>query len=82
MNEQLEQLSCRELVELVTDYLEGALPAEERARFEEHIAGCGGCKAYLEQIRQTIETLGRLPEDGLTADAERTLLEAFRGWRS
>jgi anti-sigma factor RsiW len=82
VNEQVEQLSCRELVELVTDYLEGALPTEEQARFEEHIAGCGGCKTYLEQIRETIETLGRLPEDGLTADAERTLLEAFRGWRS
>ena len=82
MNEQVEQLSCRELVELVTDYLEDALPAEERARFEEHIGGCSGCKTYLEQIRQTIETLGRLPEDGLTPDAERTLLEAFRGWRS
>ena len=82
MNEQVEQLSCRELVELVTDYLEDALPAEERARFEEHIGGCSGCKTYLAQIRHTIETLGRLPEDGLTPAAERTLLEAFRGWRS
>ena len=82
MTEHLEQLSCRELVELVTDYLEGALAADERARFEEHIARCGGCKTYLEQIRQTIETLGHLPEDRLTPDAERTLLEAFRDWRS
>ena len=82
MNEQVEQLSCRELVELVTDYLEGALLADERARFEEHIAGCGGCETYLEQIRQTIESVGRLPDDGLTPDAERALLEAFRGWRS
>jgi len=82
MNEQVEQLSCRELVELVTDYLEGALSADERARFEEHIAGCGGCETYLEQIRQTIESVGRLPDDGLTPDAERALLEAFRGWRS
>ena len=82
MNQQVEQLSCRELVELVTDYLEGALPAGEQARFEEHIARCSGCKTYLEQIRQTMETLGRLPEDGLTPEAERALLEAFRGWRS
>jgi anti-sigma factor RsiW len=81
MNEQVEQLSCRELVELVTDYFEGALPADERTRFEEHIAGCGGCKTYLEQIRQTITALGHLPEDGLTPEAERTLLEAFRGWK-
>ena len=82
MNEQVEQLSCRELVELVTDYLEGALSDEERARFEEHIDACGGCKVYLEQIRQTICALGHLPEDALAPDAERALLEAFRGWRS
>ena len=84
MNEvqQVEQLSCRELVELVTDYLEGALSEEERLRFEEHIERCGGCNVYLEQIRQTISVLGRLPEEALTPDAERVLLEAFRGWRA
>ena len=82
MNEQVEQLSCRELVELVTDYLEGALPGEERLRFEEHIDRCGACRIYLEQIRQTISVLGHLPADGLSPDAERELLEAFRGWRS
>ena len=81
MNKQVEQLSCRELVELVTDYLEGALPVEERLRFEDHIARCGGCTIYLEQIRQTISLLGHLPEKALTTDAERELLEAFRGWR-
>jgi anti-sigma factor RsiW len=81
MNEQVEQLSCRELVELVTDYLEGALPDEYRLRFEDHIERCGGCRIYLEQIRETIVLLGR-PEDGLSPDAERELLEAFRGWRS
>jgi anti-sigma factor RsiW len=82
VNEQVEQLSCRELVELVTDYLEGALTEEERLRFEEHIDRCGGCRIYLEQIRQTIAVLGHLPVDGLSPDAERELLEAFRGWRS
>ena len=82
MNEQVEQLSCRELVELVTDYLEGALSGEERLRFEEHIDRCGGCRVYLEQIRQTIAVLGHVPADGLSPDAERELLEAFRGWRT
>jgi anti-sigma factor RsiW len=82
VNKQVEQLSCRELVELVTDYLEGALPVEERLRFEDHIARCGGCTIYLEQIRQTISLLGHLPEEALTPDAERELLEAFRGWGS
>ena len=82
MNEQVEQLSCRELVELVTDYLEGALLEEERLRFEDHVARCGGCTIYLEQIRQTISVLGHLPEEVLTPDAERELLEAFRDWRA
>jgi len=82
VNEQMEQLSCQELVELVTDYLEGALSEEERLRFEDHIGRCGGCKIYVEQIRQTIFVLGHLPEEALTPDAERELLEAFRGWRT
>jgi len=80
MSTDVEQLSCRELVELVTDYLEGALPEEERLRFEDHIARCGACKIYLEQIRQTVAALGHLPEDALTPEAERVLLDAFRGW--
>ena len=82
MNTDVEQLSCRELVELLTDYMEGALPAEERARFDEHIGRCRGCRVYLEQMRQTIVVLGRLPEDALAPEAEWELLEAFRGWRS
>jgi anti-sigma factor RsiW len=77
-----EQLSCQELVELVTDYLEGALPEEEAARFEDHIGSCTGCKVYLEQMRQTIALSGRLSGDALSPDAESALLEAFRGWHS
>jgi anti-sigma factor RsiW len=80
--EQVEQLSCRELVELVTDYLEGALSEEERLRFEDHIERCGACRIYLGQIRQTISVLGHLPEEALSPEAERVLLDAFRGWRS
>ena len=81
MTVDVEQLSCRELVELVTDYLEGALSPEEHARFEEHIGRCDGCDTYLEQMRQTIKLVGRLPAGTLSAEAERELLEAFRGWR-
>jgi anti-sigma factor RsiW len=81
MTVDVEQLSCRELVELVTDYLEGALSPDERARFEEHIGRCEGCGTYLEQMRQTIELVGRVPAGTLSAEAERELLEAFRGWR-
>jgi len=79
--ETYEELSCQELVELVTDYLEGALPDELHARFERHVDECSGCTTYLEQMRLTIEASGRLTPDHVTPDAEAALLEAFRGWR-
>jgi anti-sigma factor RsiW len=82
MTTDVEQLSCQELVELVTDYLEGDLSEEERARFEEHIGRCDACGTYLEQMRQTIALAGSLSPAALTPEAERDLLEAFRGWRS
>jgi anti-sigma factor RsiW len=78
----VEQLSCRELVELVTDYLEGALDEADRRRFETHIAGCGGCTRYLEQLRQTIRITGTLTPSDLSPEAEETLLSAFRDWRN
>jgi anti-sigma factor RsiW len=81
MSVNVEQLSCQELVELVTDYLEGALSVEATARFEDHISRCSACAIYLEQIRQTIALTGRLTADGLSPKAERELLDAFRGWR-
>ncbi len=75
-----EALSCKELVELVTDYLEGALPAMEGARFEEHIAGCPHCTAYLDQMRATISALGHIPEESLAPAARDELLTAFADW--
>jgi anti-sigma factor RsiW len=77
----IEQLSCRELVELVTDYLEGALPRCEQARFEQHIDLCDGCWAYVEQMRRTIALSGRLAAEDLSPEAQAALLEAFRGWK-
>ena len=82
MTVDVEQLSCRELVELVTDYLEGALAETDRVLFEEHIARCTGCSGYLEQLRQTIALSGRLVPADVSAEAEGVLLEAFRSWRS
>jgi predicted anti-sigma-YlaC factor YlaD len=80
MTVDVELLSCQELVELVTDYLEGALSPVDAARFEDHIGRCGACSIYVKQMRQTIEVLGHLPVDAVTPEAERDLLEAFRGW--
>ena len=82
MNEvETSQMTCKELVEVITEYLEGTLPAEDRARFERHLAKCEGCHAYLDQMRETIRALGHLPPESLSPEAERGLLEAFRGWR-
>ena len=75
-------LTCVELVELVTDYLEGALPSREARRFEEHIAMCEGCTAYVEQMRATLRILGEIPPETLSPEAERELLDAFRDWRA
>jgi len=81
VTEIAEQLSCQELVELVTDYLDGALPAADRARFEAHIADCDGCRAYLEQIRVTITLTGALVPEQIHPAVEAALLEAFRDWK-
>lgn len=74
------EMPCEELVQLVTEYLEDRLPPADRGRFEQHIAGCEYCATYLEQMRQTIRTLGRIPEESLSPDARATLLAAFRTW--
>lgn len=76
-----EALSCQELVELVTDYLEGALDERDLRAFEGHLAGCDGCTEYLEQMRTTIRLVGTLTPNDLTQAAETALLQAFRDWK-
>jgi anti-sigma factor RsiW len=74
-------ITCQELVELVTDYLEGTLDADMRVRFEQHLAACSGCREYLEQMQLTIRATGRLSEDSLPPAATEALLDAFRDWK-
>ena len=74
-------MTCEELVELVTAYLEDTLPADDRRAFDEHLALCPGCDRYLAQFRQTIDLLGELPEESLPAPARDRLLDAFAQWR-
>lgn len=74
-------MTCQEFVELVTDYLEGALDDETRARFEEHLQLCHGCEVYLRQMEETAARLGAVPAESLSTDAQSTLLDAFRGFR-
>jgi anti-sigma factor RsiW len=73
-------LACREVVTLVTEYLEGRLSPSDRARFEAHIGGCPHCTAYLEQMRDAIRMTGTLAEDQLPREVLDALLEALRGW--
>ena len=80
IDKDLPEFPCRELVVLITDYLEDQLSPLDRARFEAHLADCEACRAYLEQFRQTIRVLGRLPEESFSPEARHILLAAFRGW--
>jgi hypothetical protein len=75
-----DDLSCKELVELVTDYAEDTMPVSVRTRFEMHLSYCKPCRTYLAQMCQTIRLAGRLSEKALPAGAKGALLAAFRGW--
>lgn len=74
-------LVCREVVELVSDYLEGALDERDRVRFERHLTACDGCTAYLEQMRQTVRVAGTLAPEALDPVFRARLVDAFRDWR-
>jgi len=78
---QKRMLTCQEMVELVTDYLEGRLDDAARARFDAHVAECDACTLYIEQMRMTIVALGHIPTDSISREAEEELLAAFRNWR-
>lgn len=75
------EMTCQELVEAVTDYLEGRLPRTERARLERHLVDCDGCDEYLTQMRLTVQALASLRGDDLAPDAKERLLRAFRASR-
>ena len=74
------ELTCKELVELVTGYLDGSLRGRRRRRFEAHLSGCDGCTRYLRQIEVTIRATGRLTEERVTEEQKTVLLAAFRDW--
>ncbi len=80
--EALQPLTCQDLVELVTDYLEGALSDLDRARFEEHIELCPMCQVHLAQLRTTIRELGRLRERDIDPAVLAELQARFRDWHS
>ena len=74
--------ACRDIVEAVTDYLEGRLPLEERTRFEHHLVFCSGCRAYLDQMRQVVRSAGALREESLDPAQREDLTRLFRDWKA
>jgi predicted anti-sigma-YlaC factor YlaD len=74
--------TCQQMVELVTDYLEDRLEADDRLRFEQHIAVCGPCRAYLVQMRETVRMTGELHEEDVPPGAQEHLLQTFREWNA
>lgn len=79
---QVDPLTCNELVALVTDYFEGVLSPSERSRFDGHLDDCPGCVVYIDQMRRTVAALGHLPDENIPPEARETLLAAFRGWKA
>ena len=76
----IDELICVQVVDLVTEYLEGALPAEDRTRFEEHVVLCAGCGAYVEQMRETIRVTGALTPESVDREAVQALARVFKEW--
>ena len=74
-------VTCQQVVELVTEYLEHALPPEEASLFEQHVNFCDGCDWYLEQMRATIASVGRITEEDVPVETRDKLLSAFREWK-
>jgi anti-sigma factor RsiW len=82
MAESHDHLSCQEVVELVTEYLDGALPSEEAALFEQHLNFCDGCVWYVDQIKTTVEAVGEVREEDISPEAKHRLMTAFRDWKA
>ena len=81
MSRTVEPISCQEVVELVTDYLEGAMTPEDVARFDRHLSLCEGCVFYVEQIRMTIAAVGRVAEEDVPPETRDDLIAAFRDFK-
>lgn len=76
------EIPCQQVVELISDYLEGALPARDRRRLEHHLTGCPHCSAYLAQMRETLRLTGRLVPEDLSPEMRHELSEVYRRWRA
>jgi anti-sigma factor RsiW len=74
------EIPCREIVEIITEYIEGTLSRRDRKRVARHLAGCGACTEYLAQMRRMIRAVGTIREEDIPTGVRAELMEAFRGW--
>jgi anti-sigma factor RsiW len=81
MTRKVVDLTCKEVVELVTDYLTQAMPAEDRAELEQHLFTCPPCTTYIEQMRTLVTLAGRLDENAGTREVPSDVLDLFRRWK-
>lgn len=81
MSESAEHITCQEVVDLVTEHLEGALPGDQASLFEQHLNFCEGCVWYVDQLRTTVTALGRIREEDVPDETRTQLLAAFRDWK-
>jgi anti-sigma factor RsiW len=81
MSKSGDHITCQEVVELVTDYLDGALPSEQISVFEQHLNFCDGCLWYVDQLRTTVATVGQIREEDVPAETRERLVTAFREWK-
>jgi anti-sigma factor RsiW len=82
MTESHDHITCQEVVELVTGYLEGALSTEETDLFEQHINFCDGCDWYVDEMRTTVATVGKIEEEDIPDEIREKLMTAFRDWKA
>jgi len=78
---QSDEMACNELVDVVTEYLEGSLRADDRRRLEAHLDECTYCVQYVDQFRVTIAATGALTVESIAPERRAAVLDAFRGWR-
>ena len=81
MSYMVGNLSCQNVAEIITEYLEGAMPLSTRIRFHMHLGLCSACRNYLKQMKYTVQTLGKLPAEPISPEMREALLQRFRHWK-
>jgi anti-sigma factor (TIGR02949 family) len=75
------EFRCQEMIEVITNYLDGAMPPDERQRFERHLSYCAGCSTYVDQMRETIRQTGTVPRESLPPALRERIVAQFRTWK-